>query len=254
MKIINTIKWFATWLSMAVLKRTLHYRLKGEGAYWLQSVASSEPKIFNRVDFILDHCRDKNVLHIGFTDYPYTEQKIKDGSLLHLQLQQVTGSLVGMDVEETAIQQYISMTKDTRVFNGDITVEYPAPVIEIKPELILLSEVLEHLAEPYRAIEVLYKSFPAGTAVLVTVPNYTALDSLAASLNKTESIHPHHHWYFSPYTLRRLLDDKRFKLEQLHFGMYYQPKSSINVVLKNYPFNGDCIIALFTIIKNQAHG
>lgn len=209
--------------------------------------------MFNRVDFILDHCRGKKVLHTGFTDHPYTEQRIKDGSLLHLQLQQVTVELMGMDVEETALQQYIECTKDDRVFTGDITIGYPTPVIAFKPGLILLTEVLEHLEEPYRAIEILHKSFPAGTTVLVTVPNYTALDSLAASFNNTESIHPHHYWYFSPYTLRRLLDDKRFELNELHFGMYYQPKKGINPALKHFPFNGDCIIALFTIIKNPGH-
>ncbi|MBC7887783.1 MAG: hypothetical protein H7Z13_07820 [Ferruginibacter sp.] len=239
---------------MSILKRSLRYRLKGDGAFWLEPVASNEPKMFNRVDFILDHCRDKRVLHIGFTDHPFTEPRITDGSLLHLQLQQVTPNLAGMDLEATAVQQYISITNDPLVFHGDITIEYPAEVIAFNPDMILLTEVLEHLAEPSNAIEVLYKSFPAGTTVLVTVPNYTALDSLAASFNNTESIHPHHHWYFSPYTLRRLMDDKRFELNQLHFGMYYHPKKRINLVLKHYPFNGDCIIALFTIIKSGEHG
>ncbi len=254
MKIINSIKWVATWLSLAVLKRSLQYRIKEGAEYWLQPVSSNEPLIFNRVDYILQHCRDRKVLHIGFTDHPYTHQRIKDKSLLHLQLQQVTGSLVGMDVEEGAIQQYISLTKDSFVYPGDITKEYPLPVIEFEPDVILLSEVLEHLSDPYRAIDELHKSFPAGTNVLVTVPNYTCLDSLAASLNQTESIHPHHHWYFSPYTLRQLLDEKRFTLSQLHFGMYYQPKTPINGVLKKYPFIGDCIIASFTIIKSHQNG
>jgi len=253
LKVINSIKWLATWLSFWILKRSLGYRLKVDSAFWLQPVASNEPQIFNRVDFILAKCLNKNVLHIGFTDYPFTEQKIKDHSLLHLQLKQVAGGLAGMDVEETAINQYIALTGDKKVFSGDIMAAYPEAAIEFKPEIILLTEVLEHLPDPYSAIEMLHKSFPEGTSVLVTVPNYTALDNLAASLNNTESIHPHHHWYFSPYTLRQLLDDKRFKLNQLHFGMYYQPKSIINPVLKNYPFNGDCIMALFTITKNKEH-
>jgi hypothetical protein len=253
LKIINSIKWLVTWLSMAMLKRTLRYRLQGDGAYWLQSVSSNEPRLFNRVDFILDLCRDKKVLHIGFTDHPYTVQKINEGSLLHLQLQKVTAELAGMDVEENAIRQYKDLTKDTMVFAGDIMLEYPVPAVEFKPGLILLSEVLEHLQDPYKAVDLLHQSFPAGTTVLVTVPNYTALDSLAAGFNKTESIHPYHYWYFSPFTLRRLFDVKKFELNQLHFGMYYQPKSGINPVLKKFPFNGDCIIALFTILKSPDH-
>jgi hypothetical protein len=236
---------------MWILKQSLNSRIKGDNKHWLQQVAPNTPCIFNRIDFILDYCREKSILHIGFTDYPYTSQKINEGSLLHIQLQKVAADLIGMDIDETAIQEYISQTGDRKVFNGDITIEYPASIVEYAPDLILLSEVLEHLRNPYQAINVLHNSFPAGTKVLVTVPNYTALDSFAASLNQTESIHPHHHWYFSPYTLRQLLDAKRFELEQLDFGMYYQPKTNINIALRDFPFNGDCIIGIFTIIKNK---
>lgn len=251
MNIFGVIKWLATWMSMSVLKYSLGNRLKGEGVSWLQSVSSNKPGLYNRVDFILDQCCQKRVLHVGFTDYPYTEQKIKNEELLHIQLQKITSDLVGMDVDENAIRQYISITKDENVFKGDITLEYPSETTAFKPALVLISEVLEHLKDPYKAMDVLYGSFPAGTQVLITVPNYTALDSISASLNQTESIHPHHHWYFSPYTLRQLLDDKRFELNQLHFGMYYQGGTKINFIMKNFPFNGDCIMALFTIIKKQ---
>lgn len=253
MKIIKKLKWVLTWMAMAMLKRSLRYLISGENTFWLQNVRANDISIFNRIDFILDQCIDKRILHIGFSDHPFTLEKISNGSLLHLQIQKITNSVMGLDIDKNTIRQYREITKDENVVYGDITLQYPLEATDFKPEIILLSEVLEHLEEPYKAIEVLYKSFPGGTKVLVTVPNYTSLDCLAASFNKTESIHPLHHWYFSPYTLRRLFDDKRFELEQLHFGMYYQPKSSINMVLKNYPFNGDCIIALVTIIKNKQH-
>lgn len=249
MNIINAIKWGITWISLTILKRTLQYKLKEDSGYWLQPIQSNQPKIFNRVDYILDYCRHKRVLHLGFTDYPYTLQKISNGSLLHLKLKASTKSLIGMDIEEESIIQYSSATNDSNVFKGDVMIGYPLTVIEFKPEIILMGEVLEHLKNPGKAIEVLYESFGEGTTVLITVPNYTSLDSISASINKTETIHPYHHWYFSPYTLRQLFDEKRFKLKELHFGMYYQPKTKINRVLQNFPFNGDCIIALFTITK-----
>jgi len=248
---IGSLKWLATWLSMSALKHILGSRLKGEGASWLQVVSSNKPGLFNRVDFILDQCNKKRVLHVGFSDYPYTKQKIRDGALLHIQLKKITADLIGMDLDENAIRQYISITKDEKVFKGDITHAYPGEAKIFQPELILISEVLEHLKDPYKAMDVLYQSFPAGTQVLITVPNYTALHAVSASLNQTESIHPYHHWYFSPFTLLQLLDDKRFELNQLHFGMYYQTGTKINFVMRNFPYNGDCIMGLFTIIKQQ---
>lgn len=251
MKLIRSLNWLATWISLSVLKYCLGDRLKGEGASWLQLVSFNKPILFNRVDFILDYCRHKKVLHVGFTDFPYTEQKISNGTLLHLQLQKITDDLVGVDVDENAIRQYISITNDQKGFKGDITLAYPEEVIEFKPDIVLISEVLEHLKDPYKAIDILYQNFAAGTQVLITVPNYAALDCVAASLSQTESIHPHHYWYFSPFTLRQLLDDKRFTLNELHFGMYYRTGTKVNLIMKRFPYNGDCIIGLFTILKNK---
>jgi uncharacterized protein YegP (UPF0339 family) len=237
---------------MGLLKRSLRYRITGENTRWLQRIPVKNVSIFNRVDFILDQCLNKNVLHIGFSDAPFTLQKIKDATLLHLQLKKVTKSLLGLDNNETAISLYCQETKDEAILSGDILTQYPPAAVAFNPEIILVSEVLEHLDNPTTAIDVLYESFPHGKMILVTVPNCTSLDSLASSLNKTEGIHSDHHWYFSPYTLGKLFDEKKFLMHELHFGMYYLQHTKINNVLKQYPFNGDCIMAIFSIKKNAA--
>lgn len=244
--------WGMTWVAMKILGRSLHYRLKGNGAAWLQAVALPDTTIFNRTDFILDSVTDRDVLHIGFSDHPFTEERIKDGTLLHLQLQSKTKTVTGMDGDEGSVNLYIKLTGDERVCSGDICNGYPKMAIDAQPSLVLLTEVLEHLQDPYKAVAVLHDSFPAGTEVLVTVPNYLALDSLAAGLHRTESIHPDHNWYFSPYTLRRLFDERRFEMKTFHFGMYYQPGVTVNAMLRRYPFYGDCIMAVFSIIKTPA--
>ena len=238
---------------MALLKQSLKYRISGENTYWLQPVRGNKPAIFNRVDFILNQCLEKRILHIGFTDYPFTVEKINNQTLVHTQLKKITKDLLGLDNDKKTIEQYTVLTGDSIVVYGDITIEYPTQAIAFKPDMILLSEVLEHLSEPYKAIDILYNSFDDGTKILVTVPNYAALDSIVSSISKTEAIHPHHHWYFSPYTLRKLFDDKRFKLRDLNFGMYYLQNTRINAVLKQYPFNGDCIMATFCINKTAVN-
>ncbi len=234
---------------MTMLKHSLSYRISTENSTWLQILPVKKPTIFNRVDFILNQCLDKRILHIGFSDYPFTAQKISNQSLLQLQLQKISTNILGLDNDKIAIELYLSITKDKNVVYGDITLDYPKEAIEFDPEIILLSEVLEHLPNPYQAVDILYNCFKPGTTILVTVPNYTALDSIAASFGKTESIHPHHHWYFSPFTLRKLFDEHRFKLLSLNFGMYYQQNTTINSILKQYPFNGDCIMATFILLK-----
>lgn len=246
---VSKIRWGITWLAMSVLKRSLHYMIGGDNAKWLQSIPAKNISIFNRFDYILAHCAHKKILHIGFSDYPFTAEKIKSNSFLHLQIKNIASALLGLDNDKASIDTYIDITKDENVMHADITVAYPKEAIHFSPDIILISEVLEHLPSPLHAADLLYNSFAHGTKILVTVPNYASLASMASSFSKTESVHPHHYWYFSPFTLCRLFDENRFHLEELHFGMYYQKDTAINVVLQQFPFNGDCIMAVFSINK-----
>lgn len=250
MSVKSKWNWVITGIAMAALKKTLQYRLQGDAVAFLQSVKTNGTTIFNRIDFIKARSQNKKVLHIGFTDYPFTKERIADKSLLHLHLQKITKFLFGVDDDKNAIKEYVQLTGDTNAACVDIAKMYPEPVINFEPELILLTEVLEHLKDPYAAIELLHQSFKPGTKILVTVPNYTSLDAVSASLNKTESIHPHHYWYFSPFTLTKLFDETHFTLEQFHFGMYYQPDKKINAVMRKFLYNGDCIMAIFSIKKD----
>lgn len=241
-----------TGLSLGLLKRSLHKRISETDAAFLQQLPVKNNTVFNRVDFVSETCSNKKVLHVGFTDHPFTEQRIADASLLHQQLKKVTAGLYGIDLETAAVARYQELTNDSAVCCGDITQFYPKETIAFEPQLILLGEVIEHLKDPHTAAAVLYNSFKEGTKILVTVPNYMALDNVAAALHATESVHPHHYWYFSPYTLCRIFDSKKFTLETLQFGMYYQPEKKINAVLRAYPFYGDCIMAVFSINKKTA--
>ncbi len=238
-----------TGLSLRLLKTSLKKRLQGDAAGFLQTIPVSNSLIFNRVDFIKEQCSNKKILHIGFTDYPFTTERIADKSLLHLQLKEVAKEIYGLDADEKAITMYADATGDRNNSYCDITSVYPESALLFEPDIILLGEVLEHLQNPHEAINILYNQFANGTKLLVTVPNYMALDNIAASLHKTESVHPHHYWYFSSYTLLRLFAAEKFTLEQLHFGMYYKPGTKINAILRSYPYCGDCIMAIFTINK-----
>ncbi len=247
---LSKTRWAVTWLVLGILKRVLANRVKGENnEQWIQHPASNNPHIFNRVDFILEACKNKNVLHTGFSDYPFTTQKLKNKNLLHQSLKQAAARVLGVDNDLNSINEYKTITGDNGVYYCDILQSYPPEILKEPFDIILLSEVLEHIENPAKALEILHNNFPSGCKVLVTVPNYASIDCMAASLNKTESIHPDHYWYFSPYTLCKLFNKEMFYLQELHFGMYYQKNTKINSVMKQFPYNGDCIIAIFTIKK-----
>ncbi len=251
MSLQSKINWVLTGALLKGLRGSLKKRVEGDALPFLQYPPVKNTSIFNRIDFIIAACAGKKVLHAGFTDYPFTRERIADKSLLHLQLKKKCLAVLGIDNDEASIAEYKLLTGEEDCVKVDITAAYPETVLEFKPDIILLGEILEHLQNPYRATELLYTSFDAGTKILVTVPNYQALDNISAALHRAESIHPHHYWHFSPYTLLRLFPSEKFTLEELHFGMYYQQGKKINSVLKKNPFCGDCIIAVFSIYKIQ---
>jgi 2-polyprenyl-3-methyl-5-hydroxy-6-metoxy-1,4-benzoquinol methylase len=247
--VLGKIKWVLTGITFLGLKKLLRYRLQGDSAKWLQPIQQTSVGIFNREDFIVEYCKGKRVLHIGFSDFPYTKEKLQKNELLHTKIKQNANYVLGIDNDLNSINEYTKYTNDSDVAYTNILEEYSTEIIDKNFDLIVLSEVLEHLPNPYKAVEILYNTFKQGTKILVTVPNYTSLDSFAASLNKTESIHQHHYWYFSPFTLQKLFNKEQFICEQMQFGMYYSSGVKINSVLKSNAFTGDCIMAVFLLKK-----
>lgn len=244
---IGKLRWLIVGLCFAIIKKALSYRLKGDGLKWLQQQPYLINVIVNREDFIIKFCKDKTVLHVGFTDYPYTKEKLEQNNLLHTNIKHVAKFVLGIDNNQNSINDYIKLSGDMQVKYADILTEYPTDILQNNYQVLVFAEVLEHLQNPVKAVTLIAKTFKTNTKILVTVPNYTSLDSISASLNKTESIHPHHYWYFSPYTLNKLFAEQGFICEQMCFGMYYNKGVTINPIMQNNPFSGDCIIAVFTL-------
>lgn len=236
---MKKLKWIFIWCGLHLLKRGLRYRISGEQQRWLQAFPSAQ--LVNRKQFILDYCRNKSVLHIGFADAPFTAERIEQQNLLHTQLKAVASSLFGLDTNAEAVDNYRSLT-------GDVNVTAAPPgefeqMNSFRYELILAGEVLEHIESPAAFISDCTNVLQAGQELLVTVPNYTSLDSIAATLNSTESVHEDHHWYFSPYTLFQKFDTAQWELQQFAFGVYGETQP--NFIQQQFPAAGDCILAVF---------
>lgn len=222
-----------------MLKRGLRYRISNEQQQWLKPFPKAE--LVNRKDFILNYCRNKSVLHIGFADAPYTKERIEKKLLLHTQLKSVTSFLYGIDTNAHAVVLYKSETGDNNA--AAVALQEVQDAKALSCELILAGEVLEHIVDPVSFINTCTAILKQGQELLVTVPNYSSLDSIAASLNATESVHEDHHWYFSPYTLLQKFEKVNWEVKQFAFGVYGdQPP---NAIQQQFPATGDCIIAVF---------
>lgn len=237
---MNVVRWMISWLALRLLKSSLAHRLKGTGRNWLQPYQAGPPVM--RDAFLYSCCAGKKVFHLGFADAPFTREKLERGELLHSRLLQVSAALYGTDTDADAVAMYRSLTGDEQVAACRLE-EVEATFLQ-QYDLVLAGELLEHLPDPAEFIKVLAGNMRAGQELVVSVPSYAAWDNLAAALQGTESVHPDHEWYFSPYTLQKKFPVEQWEVVQLMPAFYGAASGTINLVKRAFPGLADCWVLI----------
>jgi SAM-dependent methyltransferase len=163
------------------------------------------PVIIGRQEFVVDYAAGKRVLHLGCVDEGLTEKKHQEGLLLHERLGRNTRELWGVDVDPEGLR-WMQEHGYPHLYQADI--ENLASVPELKGQsfdLILLTEVMEHLDNPGRFLQGARDLFGPQTELLITVPNATSLANLMMNWQAKELVHPDHNYWFSLHTITALL-------------------------------------------------
>jgi SAM-dependent methyltransferase len=178
--------------------------------------ARPEPRLVQRLDYLVAACRGRRVLHLGCANQPYTAATLADGSLLHLRLDSVASELWGLDADADALD-LLRARGCTRLVRADLqALDALAPgTFEAlgSPgfDVIVAGEVIEHLPNPglfLTGIQALMA--PHTTLLLTTVNAYCgfrwATYALRGRAGRSEPVHPEHVAYYSLATLRRLVE------------------------------------------------
>lgn len=116
--------------------------------------------------------------------------------------------VVGVDLDEGAIKYGKQYLDDLHC--GDAH-DY---LKNVSYDVIILSNLLEHLNDPLGFLQDLCKNVTAGkTKILIDVPNLMGAHSFSDYFNKF--LHIAHIWYFTPVTLARLLRLAGFSVDFL---------------------------------------
>jgi cyclopropane fatty-acyl-phospholipid synthase-like methyltransferase len=157
------------------------------------------------------------VLHLGCTDWPYTQQKLAGGALLHALIADRAASLVGVDADAEGVAWLQGHGfPHTHVDNVEGFTQ-PA-VLEAKYDVILAGEILEHLENPGRFLRSVQRLMGPGTDLIVTTINAYCLFRFVYYVFKGEQVHPDHNYYFSPLVLAKLVSRCGLEVvESLHY-------------------------------------
>jgi hypothetical protein len=156
----------------------------------------------DRVAWIADRCRGRRVLDLG----AYDETALaKRGTphWLHGRLAEVADSVLGVDASGALPPDGVTTGPRSRIVPGDATALDAGLVHRHDPEVVVASELLEHLPAPLAFLRALRELLP-GRALLASTPNATSFTNVLLALAFRESSHRDHLHVYSFKTLHAL--------------------------------------------------
>ncbi|MEJ5311262.1 MAG: methyltransferase domain-containing protein [Anaerolineae bacterium] len=167
--------------------------------------------IFRR-DRIVEICKEKIVLHLGFVQHEEYEKRIREDTWLHSKIVDVAKRVVGVDYLPKLVEQ-IRMSSGYEVYVGDVMRLTDLPINETF-DVIVCGELIEHIENPGVMLEGIKRFCHQHTLVVFTTPNPWArhrIRLIYKGILEQEWLNSEHVMWFSFQTLKQLLDRKGYR-------------------------------------------
>ncbi|MEP7037604.1 MAG: methyltransferase domain-containing protein [Acidobacteriota bacterium] len=177
-------------------------------------------KLIQRVEFIKEICANKKVLHLGCTDYPFTERAIKNQMLLHDEINKTARELYGFDFDQPGID-ILKKAGFENLFQADLEKLENVPLEETF-DVILAGEMIEHLSNPGLFLRGIQRFMNRETKLVITTINaYSAMRFVIYGLRgkggENEPVHPDHVAYYSYKTLKLVLEREKLNVADFYY-------------------------------------
>ena len=177
-------------------------------------------ELVQRIDFIKKISAGKKVLHLGCTNYPYTEDSIKNEMLLHFDLGKTAKELYGFDYDQAGLD--VLGKYDVKNLHRADLEKLEEVALDETFDVIIAGEMIEHLSNPGLFLKGIRRFMKKDTKLVITTINaYCAMRFIIYGLRGkggwNEPVHPDHVFYFSHSTLKLLLKRENYAVEQFLF-------------------------------------
>ncbi len=186
---------------------------------------AEKQKLFSRIEFLVRYAEGKKVIHMGCADHiPIILEKVQNNTWLHKRIDQVAQKQIGIDILPEAVEYIRKELGFANILTLDI-VKDPVPE-EIKSDLwdcMILGEIVEHIDNPVEFLtEIRQKYAPFVKEIVITVPNALSVSNFYQAIGKnTEKINTDHRYWFTPFTMQKILIRSGFKPLYHEFATYY---------------------------------
>lgn len=163
-----------------------------------------QARMVDRFDWLVERCRGRQVIHIGFADSGTTVQRQQNGKWLHEHLASVAADLVGIDSDSAAVAR--AARAGYRAHAVDCTDPDAVAALGLEPaDIVVAGEVIQYVDRPGPFLTGLQHLCRTGGRLIITTPNaYGLIFAAAATLRGIELNDPNHVTMFTWRTLTEL--------------------------------------------------
>jgi 2-polyprenyl-3-methyl-5-hydroxy-6-metoxy-1,4-benzoquinol methylase len=180
-----------------------------------------QPKVLKDVfEYILQEAKAKTVLNVGAVGGVEGYLPHRQETWLHHRLSQVAGELIGIDIDQESIAY--AAEHGVHVLHADCE----SMQLEKRFDLIIMSDVIEHLNAPGRALKTLIEHLNPGGKLFITTPNPTHYGLIGrALLGGKLNIYYDHVMLFMPEHIQALCNRFGYHLSEVYFFGHVDQRS-----------------------------
>ncbi len=174
-----------------------------------------------RIEQIKALCVNKKVIHIGCVDHiPLIKEKVVNNTWLHKLITEVSLKTVGVDISKEGIEFIQNEIGVDNVVCADITKDTIPELENEEWDYMILGEIIEHVDNPIQFLsDILNKYKGMVKEIYITAPNIMVRNRYDYMLhNSAELINTDHRFWFTPYTLAKVMIIAGFNDIKLDFA------------------------------------
>lgn len=206
----------------------------------------------DRIAFIENLCSNLKIIHFGCADHlPLIAEKIANNRWLHKVITDVADHCIGFDIDKEAIQFIREHLGYNNVYCCNILSEdIPDVMRKEQYDYIIFGEIIEHLDDPVFFLKKIRKKLNGRVRkIVITCPNAMFYKNFFDFFKHRECINTDHRFWFTPYTLAKIIHQSGAEVERFHF---ISPKSSkinfiLNLFYKYFPTYQETIIMIASL-------
>ena len=174
-----------------------------------------------RVELIKNLCVNKKIIHIGCVDHiPLIEDKISKNQWLHKLITEVSEETIGIDINKEGIDYLRNKLNIKNVMYADIITDDIPEIKNKKWDYMILGEIMEHVDNPIHFLNTIREKYQDEVnQIIITVPNVLVKNRTDLMYkNSMELINTDHRYWFTPFTLTKVMYQAGFRDIYLDFA------------------------------------